>query len=60
MSLGTQDWADAHGMSDLWDELDIHVSSAEPEDFARLAMISFRQWLEMEQSAGRLAFKGEA
>ena len=53
MGLGLQEWAERYGAMKLWEELDIHVECANKEDFARLAMISFRQWVE-EQGVGKV------
>jgi hypothetical protein len=53
MGLSTEEWAEQNGFSGLWDELDIHAKNADPEDFARLAMISFRQWVETKNEQPR-------
>jgi len=44
ISLG--EWVEKNGAAGLHGALEIHAEMGDPKDFARLAMISIRQWDE--------------
>ena len=40
------EWMEIKTARGLYEEFSVHAESADPKDFARLAMISVRQWYE--------------
>lgn len=46
MGKTLMDWVEENGATDLYRDIECHVSAAAPEDIARMVMISVRQWAE--------------
>lgn len=46
MGQSLAEWVEQTGTEGLFKELEIHAEMSDPKDFARHAMISFRQWQE--------------
>lgn len=46
MGQSLAEWVEQAGAEGLFRELEIHAEMSDPKDFARHAMISFRQWQE--------------
>lgn len=46
MGQSLEEWMEKNGAKGLYMDLEVHAQSGPTEDFARLAMISMRQWAE--------------